>query len=327
MGNGQGTNISAKKLKAYKKLCNKSNEAIYFLDESSQYKYANKAAANLLGIKKPKDLMAYNPTIFSPKHQDHLKIDSGEAAKKILHQVFSSKEGKIDFIWQHQLLDGKKFYVHVYLTMIKVEDKSICQAIARKTSDPKLNLESSDNPIDSRLINIEANSDDISSSTQLSKKISTDETTEKTKDVNVSFLDVGEIELEKEFRNFSETVKQIVRANNDPTTERKVTEAIQEFSKLFDTGLKARDKVIIDLSKRSNRQRKEGKTRYRELENHLQTKLVLVEKLKIENENYKKQTEKLKLIVEEVKKSFDKQKKIERSIKKYYSAFENKEEK
>ncbi|KAJ3434508.1 hypothetical protein M0812_01625 [Anaeramoeba flamelloides] len=327
MGNTEAKKLTAKKFRSYKKLCNRSNEAIVLLDELSQFIYANKAGATLFGLKKTNEILSYTPGFFSPQSQPHLKLNSDKAAKNIVGQVFKSKDGKIDFIWQHKTTKGKLFFAHIYLTMIKVDEKSICQAIMRKTVDPRLSQESSDNPIDPRLLNVDASSEGISSENQNSKKASSEEKKSNSNTTQVSFIDIGEIDLDKEFRNFSEEIKQIVRANNDPTTERKVIESIQNFTKLFETGLQARDKVIVDLTERSSRQRKEGKTRYRELENHLQSKLVVLEKMKKDHDKYRDQSQKMKIIVDQVKKNFEKQKKIDRNIKKLYSTLEEPEQK
>ncbi|KAJ3445952.1 hypothetical protein M0812_08487 [Anaeramoeba flamelloides] len=127
--------LSPKSWKKYLKMISKSNEMILLLGETLHFSYLNRKAAKMLKIKNRKGVKL-TVALISPLRQPHLGIDSASATLMVAEKILNSKDGRFDFIWQHQTVTGELFYVQVYLTIIRVKKKTHCQSIWRRINNP-----------------------------------------------------------------------------------------------------------------------------------------------------------------------------------------------
>ncbi|KAJ6246909.1 hypothetical protein M0813_02165 [Anaeramoeba flamelloides] len=127
--------LSQKSWKRYLKMIAKSKEAILLIDEKIQFSYFNKKAAKILKIKNRKGVKL-TPALISPLKQPHLGVDSVYGSQSVVENVYKSKDGRFDFVWQHQKVNGELFFVRVYLTIIRAKNKTNCQCLWRPIKNP-----------------------------------------------------------------------------------------------------------------------------------------------------------------------------------------------
>ncbi|KAJ6227610.1 hypothetical protein M0813_09512 [Anaeramoeba flamelloides] len=134
--------LSQKSWKKYLKMISKSKEAILLIDEKIQFSYFNRNAAQMLKIKNRKGVKL-TPALISPLNQPHLGVDSALGSQAVVQNVYKSKDGRFDYIWQYQRVTGELFFARVYLTIIRVKKKTHCQCLWRPIKDPNEILTSS----------------------------------------------------------------------------------------------------------------------------------------------------------------------------------------
>ncbi|KAJ6227776.1 hypothetical protein M0813_09679 [Anaeramoeba flamelloides] len=127
--------LSQKSWKKYLKMIAKSNEAILLIDEKIQFSYFNKKAAKILKIKNRRGVKL-TPALISPLKQPHLGVDSVSGSQSVVENVYKSQDGRFDYVWQHQRVTGELFFVRVYLTIIRVKNKTHCQCLWRPIKNP-----------------------------------------------------------------------------------------------------------------------------------------------------------------------------------------------
>ncbi|KAJ3445171.1 hypothetical protein M0812_11036 [Anaeramoeba flamelloides] len=337
MGNANThTTLSQTSWRKYKKMISKSKEAILLIDDKTNFTFVNRAALTMLNIKKAKDIKI-TPALISPLRQEHLGVDSKSGSEAVVKRVYESKNGKIDFVWQHQKITGELFYVRVYLTLVKVENKINCQTIWRKVDGPN-DTNSSMGSIDPRFVDIDVsafdseydkssitksnNSNKEKSSRKVKEGISTKKPNEsEIKSYTSDFIiDVDQVDIDEEFVNFQDNVKNIVRSTNDSNAEKKIIQEFIDFEKVFYQSIESRDKYIKSLSEKNRKSKGDSRRKYRDLETHLQETLKKYTKEKEVREKIELENRKMKKKLEEVKTIFRKQKKM---TKKITSIFEN----
>ncbi|KAJ6242162.1 cotton fiber protein [Anaeramoeba flamelloides] len=134
--------LSQKSWKKYLKMIAKSKEAILLIDEKISFSYFNRHAAQMLKIKNRKGVKL-TPALISPLNQPHLGVDSSSGSQAVVQNVYKSKDGRFDYVWQYQKVTGELFFARVYLTILRVKKKTHCQCIWRPIKDPNEILTSS----------------------------------------------------------------------------------------------------------------------------------------------------------------------------------------
>ena len=137
--------IKSKKLlkqseKKYKDIFNKSNDAVFILDENQNYLDCNKSALKMFGYTSKKSLLGQKPSNISPKLQPN-----GESSVILekSHINTAIKKGSHKFIWLHKKPDGSLFPVEVSLTRIvdknnKLSIHSVYREIADREKKDKI---------------------------------------------------------------------------------------------------------------------------------------------------------------------------------------------
>ncbi|KAJ6255723.1 hypothetical protein M0813_11110 [Anaeramoeba flamelloides] len=336
MGNVNGSRqLSKKSWRRYRKMIEKSKEAILLIDDQTNFTFINKKALEMLNAKnKNRKKLDLKPQDISPQRQEHLGISSDLAAKEIMTNVYKSKTGAVDFIWNHKKITGELFYVHVYLTMITVEGKANCQVIWRPVSGPN-DSQKSKTSIDPKYLNIEVKSSDVTSENALDETLSNNSdfnfentlsqttsfsTSTKTKKQDVSTvnsnipMELGELDIDTEFSNFQDSIKNIIRSTNDSIAEKKIIEQFKLFEQAFYDSLEIRDNYIKSLSEKNQKSKLNFKKKYRQLENHLQNKLLQAEKEKKKVTELEERNKKLLKRMEKYEKNLPRQKKLAKKL-------------
>ncbi|KAJ3432095.1 hypothetical protein M0812_21025 [Anaeramoeba flamelloides] len=336
MGNVNGSRqLSKKSWKRYCKMIEKSNEAILLIDDKTNFTFINKKALEILNAKNQnRKKLDIKPQDISPQRQEHLGIASDVAAKEIMKNIYESKTGSVDFIWNHKKITGELFYVHVYLTMITVEGKANCQVIWRLVSGPN-DSEDNKTSIDPKYLNIEVRSSEGTSENILDETISnhsdfnfessvsksTSETrSRKSKHQDRSNmissipLELGDLDIDNEFSNFQDKIKNIIRSTNNSLAEKKIIEQFKSFEETFYQSLQLRDNYIKVLSEKNQKMKIDFKKKYRQLENHLQNKLIQAEKEKKKVDQFQQMNNTLLKRMEKYEKNLPRQKKMAKKL-------------
>ncbi len=116
----------------YRTLFNKSNDAIFLL-EDNKFIDCNIKALSLFGCSKD-DIIGKSPVFFSPVNQP----DGTLSAQIIQKHVNIALQGEHQFFeWVHKRLDDSEFYAEISLDKIEISDRNIILASIRNICERK----------------------------------------------------------------------------------------------------------------------------------------------------------------------------------------------
>ncbi|KAJ5071138.1 hypothetical protein M0811_10622 [Anaeramoeba ignava] len=314
MGSSKSKIIKKKEIKSYLKTIREAKEAMTLVTSENTVLEANDLYAKLFGLKSREDIVnkPLNMKLLAP-FQPQLNKPLNEAMEELNKTILKDTTGSVDFYWLQKDIKNEDVWVHVYLTFVKIKGKMCFQCIVRKILNP-LENEIKEKPLDQSLylvnprfigLNESESSqkekdsfiDDSKSTTDFSDleaKIETDSTTFTTSNSttrsktsttktqstsNILLLDSDEFEMRLDDK--IDTIKSIIRANENPKLEKKVIDELNEIKSIFEECNKSNQTQISKLADRLKIERERNKDKYNELESHLQKNLEKSEKTQL----------------------------------------------
>ncbi|KAJ5072500.1 jm1 protein [Anaeramoeba ignava] len=314
--------ISKRKKKKYFQKLENTIESIVIVDQKEMCVFANDSFVRMMGGRSKDQIIGFGISAFSPPTQPHLGKDSSLAAMECVHKTITSEQGCYDFDWEHIDMQQNHFFAHVWASFISLDGEPVIQAVVRKTTRIRKTKEKLDTPTQLRRErstretdserNFSAPSeallrpkfDDSSESSQFSQ--STNEMSTKLQNLVVPEDD--------NHQDIIDRLKEYARSSDNIELEKKMVSLLNDLETCFDSAIKTRNEHIQKLHSKIEKERKANRSKYSELESHLQKRLreldvereqtkTIIETNKFLNERMKKQNvliQKLKPMVDEL---------------------------
>ncbi len=118
----------------YRILYHNSKDAFMIASPEEGFINGNPATVKMFGCKNEKEFISYSPTDLSPEYQPDGSL-SALKAQELMH--YTMDKGSHFFEWTHKKMNGEEFIANVFLTRVRLLDKTVLQATIRDITKNK----------------------------------------------------------------------------------------------------------------------------------------------------------------------------------------------
>ncbi|KAJ6253550.1 hypothetical protein M0813_12963 [Anaeramoeba flamelloides] len=281
--------LSKKQTKKFYSKLDKVHSPVAIVKTDFSILYTNKALNELFGSPK-NELLNQKLYNLSPSLQAHNNLKTTTHLLNIFSPMKNGKSNDVSYVCLQKTIDKLEFYAFVYATKKILNLEHCYQLVFKKTDNPN-----------------KENMSDLSSI-----KISLDETTTE----GETDSQFEEDNIEEKFSKEIETIKQIINQTSDETFKNNFMKHLENSINIFDELVNKKNEKIDHFNEKLKSERKKYKTKYENLESHLQRRMDGLESEKNTKKGLMRKNMQLRNQVNKLTKLMENQQETSKLIKK-----------